>query len=133
MGHSLVMGRLTFESIGMPLAGRNNIILSRNANYSHSGRIIIASGVGEATQKAEQLGSKKVFFIGGSSIYKAALPLVDTMHISEINEYAKKADVFFPNYNRKDWKIISSTYHKSSGAEPEWTYQCLKRMSRIVE
>ncbi len=81
-GHSLIMGRSTFAAIGRPLPGRRNVVLSRSLP-SRPG-IVVCRSLEEALAAAST-GMEKLFFIGGAQIYRQALPLAATMHISWIH------------------------------------------------
>ena len=97
MGHTLVMGRKTFDSLpGGALPGRRNIVVSRNAAWSAPGAERAAS-LDEALAMA---GDGDVFVIGGGQIYRQALPLADVLDITEIHTHAPTADTFFPDYSR---------------------------------
>ena len=103
MGYPIIMGRLTFESIGRPLPGRCNIVVSRNPNYKVEGGTVVDS-VESAISHACQLADE-VFVIGGSTLYESALPLAETLYITQINQDVA-GDTFFPNFDRKNWAEI---------------------------
>jgi len=103
MGHPIIMGRLTFESIGRALPGRTNIIVSSNPNYKAESSIV-ADSVESAISQACQLADE-VFVIGGSTLYESALPLAETLYITQINQDVA-GDTFFPNFDRKNWAEI---------------------------
>ncbi|MEQ1485067.1 dihydrofolate reductase [Methyloglobulus sp.] len=100
MGYPILMGRLTFESIGWPLPGRTNIIVSRNPAYRPEGCIVLDS-VEAAISHGCQLADE-VFVIGGSTLYEATLPIADTLYITQIN-YDFDGDTFFPDFDRNQW------------------------------
>ncbi len=103
MGHPILMGRKTFESIGRPLPGRTNIIVSRNPAYSAEGCIVVES-VEAAISQGCQLADE-VFVIGGSTLYKATLPIAGSLYITEINQ-AFDGDTFFPDFDTGDWTEV---------------------------
>ncbi|MFT4303372.1 MAG: dihydrofolate reductase [Candidatus Woesearchaeota archaeon] len=104
--NSIIMGMKTFESIGKPLPYRNNIVLT-SKKISIPG-VIICNNIEDAIKKAKEFG-KDIFCIGGTSIYKQFIPLVDKLYISWIKkEY--EGDIYFPELNLKDWEI---EYQKS--------------------
>ena len=100
MGHPILMGRLTFEAIGRPLPGRTNIVVSRNPAY-HADGCIVADSL-EAAVRAGCRLSDQIFVIGGAILYEAALPLAETLYITQINR-AFEGDTFFPVFNRSHW------------------------------
>lgn len=103
MGHHIIMGRKTFESIGRPLPGRTTIIVTHDPAYAQEG-CLIAHSLEEAVKLSE--GDDQAFFVGGSSLYEQALPLVERLYITEINaDY--KGDAHFPEFNRAVWREVS--------------------------
>ena len=99
--NTVIMGRNTYESMGKPLKKRNNIVLTKKLN--NIGGVYVCSTLEEALEMSKEFG-KDVFIIGGSSVYKEALPLRERMFIS----YVKKdymGDVYFPKVNFKKWEI----------------------------
>ena len=100
MGHPILMGRLTFESIGRPLPGRTNIVVSRNPAYRPEGCIVLDS-MEAAISHGCQLDDE-VFVIGGSTLYEATLPIADTLYITQIN-HDFDGDTFFPDFDRHQW------------------------------
>jgi len=108
MGSTLIMGRKTAESIGKPLAGRNSIVISRKQkleNYS-----IVVDSLKRAINAVSNKDKENIFIIGGAEIYKIALEskVVDKMYITRIyKNFNNLGDVYFPEYETKNWKIIS--------------------------
>jgi dihydrofolate reductase len=103
MGQPVIMGRKTFESIGRPLPGRTNIVITRNRDFLHEGCIIV-----DSVEKAKELTkNKECFIIGGAEIYDAFMPIADKMYITEIDS-SFEADTFFPPIDYTKWKLISS-------------------------
>lgn len=101
MGHPIIMGRKTFESIGRALPGRRNIIVTRNADFSASGCEIV-----HALDEALKLvGSEDAFVIGGAEIFRQAFPVVQRMYMTEIRR-AFSCDVFFPEFNMNEWREV---------------------------
>jgi dihydrofolate reductase len=103
MGNPIIMGRLTFESIGRPLPGRTNIIVSRNPAYRPEG-CVVANGAETAISHGCQLADE-VFVIGGSTLYEATLPIADTLYITQINQDFD-GDTFFPDFDRSHWTEV---------------------------
>ncbi len=111
-GHTIVMGRKTFDSIGKPLPNRKNIIISRNADLKIEGCIVVNS-IESALQLAQNESESDVFIIGGGEIYALTLPISNTLYVTEINTDLKEADAFFPEIDKTVWKIDSSESFKS--------------------
>ena len=103
MGQPIIMGRKTFQSIGKPLPGRTNIVITRSADFSHEGCIVV-----DSIDKAKDLvEDKEAFIIGGAEIYMAFLPMADKLFITEIdNDF--EADTFFPEIDYSKWMLASS-------------------------
>jgi dihydrofolate reductase len=104
LGHPVIMGRKTFESIGRPLPGRRNIIVSRNALYSADG-CEVATSLNAALDVCKAAGDE-IFVIGGAQIYAEALPMARRLYLTEIHR-AYSGDARFPEFDRHHWQEIS--------------------------
>lgn len=102
MGHTIIMGRKTYESIGRLLPGRKTVIVSRNSRYAIDGARVAAS-VEEAFFLAE--GSDEAFIVGGAAIYAAALPIVERLYVTLVESDAK-GDTFFPLFEWDHWRLL---------------------------
>ncbi len=100
MGHHMIMGRKTFDSIGKPLPGRTTVIVTRNQGLKIEG-CIIAHTLAEAIAVSAE--DDEIFVIGGAEIFAAALPLADTLYFTEIKQDVT-GDVFFPEFDTKLWQ-----------------------------
>jgi dihydrofolate reductase len=103
MGHPVIMGRKTWESIGRPLPGRRNIVVSRNANYLLTGAEL-ASSLDEALSRLTE--SPRVFVIGGEQLFKQAFDKADQLFVTEIDIDIEDGDTFFEIPNASDWKEV---------------------------
>lgn len=101
MGHTIIMGQTTFESIGRPLPGRTNIILTLDKTFTADGCTVVYS-IPEALDIAEKNGETEVFFIGGASIYKQTLNLADKLYITEV-QHSFEGDTYFPDIDKTIW------------------------------
>ena len=128
MGHSIIMGRKTFESFPRrPLPGRQNIVITRNASWQYPG-VTVTHGLNEAIAAAE---TDTVFIIGGAQIYELALPLVDVLHLTCIHARWASADVYFPALNIDEWQEVSREHHESDHRNAyEFDFITLKRRSQ---
>ncbi len=128
-GHTLIMGRKTYASIGRPLPGRRTIVVSKNTNFVGEG-FEVARSLREAFELAKD--SKKVFVVGGAQIYKQAIemPEVSRLLVTRI-EASFKGDVFFPKIDRRKWKLTDQIDHKADEKNPHnfsfLTYQRRKK------
>tara|TARA_R110002073_G_scaffold313380_3_gene485300 strand:+ start:12292 stop:12783 length:492 start_codon:yes stop_codon:yes gene_type:complete len=104
-GHTIIMGRNTFESIGKPLPNRRSIIITRNKGYQQEGCDVVYS-LEEAIQLIS--GEESAFIIGGAQIYKETIQkeLVDQLDITKVHE-SFEADVYFPTIDSQKWKQVS--------------------------
>ena len=122
LGHPIIMGRKTFESIvgylGRPLPERTNIVVTRDAAWKHEG-VIIASSLEEAIAKGRELDEQEVHIGGGAEIYKQALPLIDKLCLTIIDD-TKEADTFFPPYDNQFTKKVFEEAHEWNGLKYRW-------------
>jgi dihydrofolate reductase len=100
LGHHIVMGRKTYESIGRLLPGRTTVIVTRRHDYAVPGAIVAAS-LAEAIARCAE--DDEVFVIGGAQIYQAALPLADRLYLTEVKA-AVDGDTCFPAFDRRQWR-----------------------------
>ncbi|MCM1519783.1 MAG: dihydrofolate reductase [Lachnoclostridium sp.] len=106
-GHTIIMGRKTFESFPKgPLPDRSNIVITRNAGYSREG-ITTAHSLTEAISLATD--DDNLYIIGGGEIYRQAMPIADELLITEIDAEAEDADTFFPVINPEVWHQVESS------------------------
>ncbi len=120
MGKCIIMGRKTYESIGKPLPGRTNIIVTRNRNYDVENARVVDS-LADAIELAENIafidGSEEAFVIGGAQLYKEALPVVERMHLTRIHADVE-GDAWFPEFDAQEWEEISRLDFSSSESNP---------------
>lgn len=118
MGSPVIMGRRTYDSIGRPLPGRRNIVLSRNASLSIEGCDVMQN-LDEALQSIED-AVDEVFIIGGQQLYEQALPKADRLYLTHI-ALSVEGDTHFPDYSIYNWKTVSSSSHDAD-ARNQWSY-----------
>lgn len=112
LGLPIIMGRKTFDSIGSPLSGRQNIIISRNPNFSCEG-IKVAPNLDAALVISKKLPADETMIIGGGQIYNQALPIANRLYLTEIHAHFK-GDTVFPEFNRSNWTEKSRISNKNS-------------------
>ena len=110
LGHPVIMGRRTWESLGKPLPGRENIVISRKPGYEAPGASV-ASTIAAAVALCS--GEPLAFVIGGAEIYAAALPLADGLVITEIQQ-DYEGDTRFPAWERRAWRVSQKETHTSA-------------------
>jgi dihydrofolate reductase len=105
-GMPVIMGRKSFESLGKPLQGRTNIVVTRNKNWKAEG-VQVVQGVDQAIILATQLDAKEIFVIGGAEIFQAAMPTADRIYLTLIHGNFE-GDTFFPELKQVEWKLVSN-------------------------
>jgi dihydrofolate reductase len=102
------MGRKTYESIGKPLPGRKNIVITRNAGYKAEGITVIHS-IEEAIGAAKEAGAKEIFVIGGAEIFNSLFTKADRIYLTRIH-HQFDGDVFFPEVKEEEWKLVKEQH-----------------------
>jgi len=102
MGHHIIAGRKTYESIGKPLPGRETIVVTRNPSYTEEG-ISVAHSLAEAIELARSRGETEAIIVGGAEIYREALALVDRIYLTQVAATVD-ADTYFPEWDVAEWK-----------------------------
>ncbi len=106
-GNTVIMGRKTYDSIGKPLPNRRNIVISKQPNLVIAGAEVFNS---LETALKNCIHEKEIFIIGGASIYKEVLPFCNRIYLTKVH-HSFNADVYFPEANFSDWKILSEENH----------------------
>lgn len=106
LGHSVIVGRKTFESLGRKLPNRTNIIISRNSSYSAPEGCVVVGSLEEAVEYCRLNGEQEVFIIGGGQIYQQALPLCQRLYVTEV-EREYEGDTFYPSIDPLVWRRTS--------------------------
>lgn len=130
MGKPIIMGRKTYDSIGRPLPGRSNIVVTRQTDWQPDGVNVVHS-LAEGIACAESLprDDEEVIVIGGSQIYRAALPQAQRIYLTEIHADFD-GDAFFPEISRDEWKEVGRDKHFADSANPyDHTFIVLDRVS----
>ncbi len=111
MGHPIVMGRKTWESLGRPLPGRTSIVITRQATWQAAGAVV-AGDLESAIEAARGSDSdaSEVFVIGGAAIYKLALPLADRLYCTRVHAVVE-GDVEFPAVDWSAWRLVEESAH----------------------
>jgi dihydrofolate reductase len=102
MGHTLIVGRKTYESIGRPLPGRRMMVLTRQQDYLAEGCQVV-DGLPEALELAKLQGENEAFVAGGAQVYAQALPLADRIYWTQVHAEVD-GDTFFPEFDRDEWE-----------------------------
>lgn len=104
-GMPVIMGRKTFDSLGKPLAGRTNIVITRQGDWQREGTIVVHN-LEEAIREAAALDTREVFVIGGGQVYEEAMPLAGRVYLTRVMTELE-GDTFFPELRQEDWELQS--------------------------
>lgn len=125
LGHPVVMGRKTFESLGRPLPGRHNVVVTREpgrlaaslleGSYPMGTSVQAVSSIQEALDAAG--GALEVFFVGGADLYAQILPLADRLYLTEV-DIAPDGDARFPEFDRSVFRETARTWHQGVKGDP---------------
>lgn len=114
MGHHMIMGRKTFDSIGKPLPGRTTVVVTRNTRLQIDG-CIIAHSLQQAI--AACAGDNEIFIVGGAELYAQALPLANKLYVTEIRQDIQ-GDAHFPEFDKKQWREAARERHSQDQPQP---------------
>lgn len=122
MGHCIIMGRKTFESIGKPLPGRINIVVTTGKIEKEG--ITTAVDLNHAVEIARETGDDEAFIIGGGQIYGYAMDISDKLYLTKVDAEFSGADTFLSPINKDDWKLIrSKSFQRSEKNEFDFEFR----------
>jgi dihydrofolate reductase len=123
MGHTIVMGRRTWESIGRPLPGRKTIVVTRQKDYRiESQDVVVASSFDEALQAASANNEDEVFIVGGAELYREAMPRADRLYLTMVKAHVA-GDTYFPAaLEETDWNAWVCLEHEHHDADDKNDY-----------
>jgi dihydrofolate reductase len=113
MGHTLILGRKTYESIGRPLPGRTFVVVTRQRDYAPAG-VKVAHTVDEALALSQ--GDEEVFIAGGAELYAQTMDRLNRLYLTRI-ERDFPGDTYFPEVDLSGWKLIEQEHHPASGPD----------------
>jgi dihydrofolate reductase len=122
MGHTLVMGRKTYESIGRPLPGRTMVVLTRQKDYAPEG-VQVAHSLEQALELAR---GDEVFIAGGADLYQQTLGRLWRLYLTRI-EREYEGDTFFPEVDLSGWRLVEEEPHPATATEPPFTFLTYER------
>ncbi len=114
-GHPVIMGRKTFDTMGKPLPGRRNIVVTRQSDLEIPGAEIV-SGLEEALKLVDVVNDE-VFIIGGAEVYRLGLGLADRMYLTLVHD-SFEGDTFFPEFDESQWVVVSREDHEADERNP---------------
>ncbi len=113
MGHHMIMGRKTYDSIGRPLPGRTTVVVTRSRDLKIEG-CVVAHSLDEAIAAC---AGDEIFVVGGAEIYAQALPLADTLYVTEIQQDAE-GDAHFPEFDKSVWRELAREERSQTEPQP---------------
>ena len=130
MGKPMIMGRRTYESIGKPLPGRTNIVVTRNPAYEAQG-VVVTTSLKKAVELAEEVarreGVEEATIIGGAEIFRESLGFADRIYLTEVHAEVE-GDVLFPEYDRRHWRETFREDRKADEKHPfDYSFVTLER------
>ena len=131
MGKPIIMGRKTFDSIGRPLPGRTNIVITRDSSWQAEG-VEVAQTLPQAMTLGQlacaQAGVDEAMVIGGEQIYRMTLPAADRLYLTEVQAEVE-GDAFFPEFDAKDWHQVSEQLPEVTDTHP-YRFVVLERIKK---
>lgn len=128
MGHHMLMGRKTWESIGRALPGRISIVITRQHDYPAPGAVVVPSLV-VGLEMVRAQGEQEAFIIGGAEIFAAGLPYADRLYLTRVHTSIQDADVYFPELKAGRWKLVEEhQFPADERNEYATTFQILDRI-----
>jgi dihydrofolate reductase len=125
MGHHIIMGRRTWQSLGKPLPGRVNVVITRDKNFSAEGAVVVHS-LNEALNVSKD--DEEIFIFGGGKVFSEALPLVNRILMTIVHT-SIDGDTHFPVLDKKEWKDISRESHSADDKnEFDYSFVTLERI-----
>lgn len=129
LGKPVIMGRKTWESLGRPLPGRLNLVVSRTCSESLVGAEVFADltqALHRAQQWAAQEEADELMLIGGGQLYREAMPLAERLYLTRVG-LAPEGDTYFPEIDQGQWRLTSSIDHPATAAQPAYAYEVWQR------
>jgi dihydrofolate reductase len=135
MGKPVVMGRKTYESIGRPLPGRTNIVITRNVSFHAEGVQVVHSiddALAMASEIAAHAGVGEVMVMGGADIYAATIPRADRLYITEVHA-SVEGDAVLPTIDWTCWREVSREHRVAQSPNPfDYSFVCYERIPRSL-
>lgn len=127
VGHTVIMGKNTYQSIGKPLPGRILWVITHHP-FKSTEQVYTFQGIDEAIEKGREIKLEELWIAGGEKIYRQTLHTADVIYRTLIH-HKFDADTFFPSLG-SEWKIVSSTYHAANEKNPyDYSFQILEKLT----
>jgi dihydrofolate reductase len=128
LGKPVVMGRKTFESLGKPLPGRLNIVLTGNKDWKAPEGVMVC-GINGAIEYLQREQVDEAFIIGGGQVFQTTLPMADRLYITRVHTTIPDADAFFPEIDHTHWKLVWEEHHDADAQHKyAFTFQQFERL-----
>jgi dihydrofolate reductase len=126
-GHTLVMGRRTFESLAGPLPWRTTIVITRQGGYAPAG-VLVAHSLDEALERARETETEEIFIAGGEEIFLQGLGRADRLQLTRIDQDFP-GDTFFPDFDATPWRLVEREDHEATEETPfAYSFQVYDRI-----
>jgi dihydrofolate reductase len=130
LGKPIIMGRRTWDSLGRPLAGRLNLVVTRQTDLTLDGAEVFTS-LGDAINRAQvwarEQGVDEIMIIGGAQIYEQSLPQADCLYLTRVALNPQRADAWFPKLDLTQWHLTSSIDNAPQDGKPGYTFEVWNR------
>ena len=129
LGRPIIMGRKTWDSLGRPLPGRLNLVVSRQTDLQLEGAEVFASldaAVARAQQWAHEQGVDEVMLIGGAQLYTQGLAQADRLYLTRV-ALSPEGDAWFPEFDQVQWKLVSNTENPAVEDKPAYNFEVWER------
>lgn len=129
MGKPVLMGRNTFDSLGKPLKGRLNIVLSSQKDLKLPEGVLLFNSLEEGLQRLAEENTDEAFVIGGGKVYEQSFHLLDRLYLTKVHTKIEGAMVYFPDLAEQDWELKWEEHHEADERhEFSFTFQQLDRI-----
>ncbi len=129
IGKPVIMGRKTYESVGEPLPGRLNIVLSGDKNLELPEAVLLYENINDAIERLQNDNIEEAFVIGGGKVFESTMPLIDRMYITRVHTSIPDADAFFPDVDHTHWKLTWEEKHTADDKHKyDFTFQKYDRV-----
>ncbi len=132
LGKPVIMGRKTYESLGKPLPGRLNVVLSKQQKLNLHEGVQHYADINEVLRLLEQQNTEEAFIIGGGAIFKETMGIMDHLYITRVHTTVPGADAHFPHIDHAQWKLTWEEKHPADEKHAfPYTFQKWERLSEI--
>ncbi|RYZ51413.1 MAG: dihydrofolate reductase [Sphingobacteriales bacterium] len=130
MGKPVLMGRKTFESLGRPLPGRLNLVVSGQKELNLPDGVLLFNTLEDGIERLEAEDSEEVFIIGGGTIFSETMNTIDRLYITRVHTTVPGATAFFPEVDHTHWKLVWEEFHPADEKHAySFTFQQLERIN----